>query len=198
MNIRNYLLRASVASSLATSLWAVSIGGATAANVVFFPNADISVTPYVISLDGGAATFTFTDINDVADTFIDGVSTGGNALVDSFVGYPTPFQQDSLVSGSDSFSSFPTPTGILYSDGLVSVGLEFQLSDGVHFGYATVFGPEVVQYGYNATPGAPIGTGALVPEPATWVMMIVGLGAMGALTRFRKPSSLKTLRSLSS
>jgi hypothetical protein len=188
MNIRKDLLRASVGGSLAIGLWAVSIGGATAENVVFFPNADISTTPYVISLDGGAATFTFTDINDVADTFIDGVSTGGNALVDSFVGFPTPFQQDALVSDSDSFSSFPTPTGILYSNGLVSVGLEFQLSDGVHFGYATVFGPEVVQYGYNATPGAPIGTGAVVPEAATWVMMIVGLGAVGALARSRNAS----------
>ena len=195
MNIRNHLLRASLAGSLATGLWALSMAGANAGNVVFFPNADISTVPYVISLDGGAATFTFTDINDAADTFIDAVSTGGNAQVDSFVGFPAPFQQDALVSDADSFSSFLTPTGILYSNGLVSVGLEFQLSDGVHFGYATVFGPEVVQYGYNATPGAPIGTGATVPEPATWVMLMIGLGALGACSRVSKPSC-KTLASL--
>ena len=184
MNIRKHLFRASVASSLAVGVWAISMAGANATNVVFFPNADISTMPYVISLDGGAATFTFTDINDTVDTFIDAVATGGNALVDSFVGFPAPFQQDVLISDSDSFSAFPSPAGILYSNGLVSIGLEFQLSDGVHFGYATVFGPEVVQYGYNATPGAPIGTGAAVPEPATWVMLIMGLGALGTLARF--------------
>jgi hypothetical protein len=183
MNISKHLFRASVASSLAIGVWAISMADARAANVVFFPNADISTMPYVISLDGGAATFTFTDINDTVDTFIDAVSTGGNAMVDSFVGLPAPFQQDILISNSDSFSAFPSPTGILYSNGLVSIGLEFQLPDGVHFGYATVFGPEVVQYGYNATPGGPIATGAAVPEPSTWVMLIMGLGALGALAR---------------
>ena len=169
---------------------------ANAANVVFFPNADISTAPYVISLDGGAATFTFTSVNDGDDTFIDAVSTGGNALVDSFVGFPAPFQQDILISDADSFSSFATPTGILYSNGLVSIGLEFQLSDGMHFGYATVFGPEVVQYGYNSTPGEPIATGAAAPEPATWVMMIVGLGALGAVADPKSGGAGKLWRSL--
>jgi hypothetical protein len=103
------------------------MAGAKAANVVVFPNADISTTPYVISLDGGASTFRFSDINDAADPFIDAVSTGGNALVDSFVGFPAPFQQDILISDSDSFSAFVVPTGILFSNSLVSVGLEFQL-----------------------------------------------------------------------
>jgi hypothetical protein len=56
MNISKHLFRASVASSLAIGLWAISIAGSNAANVVFFPNADISVMPYVLSLDGGAAT----------------------------------------------------------------------------------------------------------------------------------------------
>jgi PEP-CTERM motif len=171
-------------ASLAIGLWAMSMAGARATNVIFSPNADISLAPYVISLDGGAVTFTFTDINDTADTFIDAVSTGGNARVDSFVGFPAPFQQDILISDADAFSPFPFPTGILYSNGLVSVGLNFQLADGVHFGYATVFGPEVVQYGYNSTPGEPIGTGASAPEPATWVMLIIGLGTIGVFGRF--------------
>ena len=183
MNIPKCLLRASLAGCAAISVCAISMADANAANVVLFPNADLSTTPYVISLDGGAATFTFTDINDAADTFIDAVSTGGNAMVNSFVGYPAPFQEDILISDSDIFSPFAAPTGILYSNGLVSIGLEFQLSDGVHFGYATVFGPELVQYGYNTTAGAPIATLAAAPEPATWVMMIIGLGALGALAR---------------
>ena len=59
---------------------------AEAANVVVYPNADISTAPYVISLDGGAATFTFTDITSTVDTYIDAVSTSGNALVDFRLG----------------------------------------------------------------------------------------------------------------
>jgi hypothetical protein len=186
MNIPKCFLRTSVAACAAIGVCAICLPGAKAANVVFVPNADISTTPYVISLDGGASTFTFTDMNDAADTFIVGVSTGGNAMVDSFLGFPAPFQEGALVSDSDSFSAFTSPTGILFSNSLVSIGLQFQLSDGIHFGYATVFGPEVVQYAYNETPGAPIATLASAPEPATWVMMIVGLGGLGALARSEK------------
>ena len=91
MNIRKHLLRASVAGCLAAGLWALSMASASAGNVVFFPNADISTVPYVISLDGGAATFTFTDINDAADTFIDAVSTRGNGRVDSVCGFSGAF-----------------------------------------------------------------------------------------------------------
>jgi hypothetical protein len=189
MNIPKRFFGASVASSLVVAACTLSTTGAKAGNVVFFPNADISTTPYVISFDGGGSTFTFTDINDAIDSYIDGVSTTGSALVDSYLGtpgFPQPFQQDVLISDSDSFSAFPSPAGILFSNGLVSVGLEFQLPDGVHFGYATVFGPELVQYGYNAIPGAPIATGAAVPEPTTWVTLIMGLLAMGALPRLGK------------
>jgi hypothetical protein len=189
MNIRKRLLRAPAAGYIAVGFCALAMADAQAANVVFYPNADISATPYVISLDGGAATFTFTDIDDTVDTYIDAVSTSGNALVDSYLGtpgLPQPFQQDILISDSDSFSAFSSPTGVLFSNGLVSIGLEFQLPDGAHFGYATVFGPEVVQYGYNPTPGAPIGTGAAAPEPTTWVMLIIGMGALGALTGLGK------------
>ena len=194
MKIRKRLLGASAASCLAIGVCAIVVPDAEAANVVVYPNADISTAPYVISLDGGAATFTFTDINDTVDTYIDAVSTSGNALVNSYLGapgFPQPFQQDVLISDSDSFSAFPSPTGILFSNGLVSIGFEFQLPDGVHFGYATLFGPEVVQYGYNESAGVGIGTGAAAPEPATWVMMIMGLGAVGALAHLGKNRALR-------
>ncbi len=163
---------------------------AEAKNIVLFPDADFSSTPYTISLGGGTATYTFTYINDGLTA--DAVSTGGDALVNSFVGVPIPFELGTPIGGNgyDSFTAFPSPTGILYSIAEDSIGIQFQLPDGVHFGYVTTLGPEVIQYGYNDTPGASIGTGAAAPEPATWVMLVVGLGVLGALGRRSAKASL--------
>jgi hypothetical protein len=112
--------------------------------------------------------------------------------VNSFVGVPIPFELGTPIGGNgyDSFTAFPSPTGILYSVAEDSIGLQFQLPDGVHFGYVTTLGPAVTQYGYNDTTGASIGTGAAAPEPATWVMFILGLGVLGALGRRSAKASL--------
>jgi hypothetical protein len=86
------------------------------------------------------------------------------------------------------FAPLPTPTGIPFSIAEDSIGLEFSLSDGIHYGFVTTLGPEVIQYGYNTTPGGLITIG--VPEPATWVMVMVGFGILGAaagVSAVRKP-----------
>jgi hypothetical protein len=189
MNNRKRHRRASAAVALAMGLCALSMARAEAKNVVLNPDADFSSAPFTISL-GGAATYTFTYINDGLTA--DAVSTGGAALVNSFLGVPIPFELGTPIGGNgyDSFTAFPSPAGILYSIAEDSIGLEFQLPDGVHFGYVTMLGPEVIQYGYNDTPGASIATGAAAPEPATWVMFIVGLGVLGALGRRSAKASL--------
>ena len=51
------------------------MASAGAKNIVLFPDADFSSTPYTISFGGGAATYTFTYINDGLTA--DAVSTGG-------------------------------------------------------------------------------------------------------------------------
>jgi hypothetical protein len=183
MNIRKHQLRASAAMALATGLCTFSMAAAEAKNVVVSLEADFSSAPFTISFGGGAATYTFTYINDGLTA--DAVSTGGNALVNSFLSVPIPFELGTAIgdNGYESFTSFPSPAGVLYSIAEDSIGLQFQLPDGVHFGYVTTIGPEVIQYGYNDTPGASIATGAAAPEPATWVMLIVGLGVLGALGR---------------
>jgi hypothetical protein len=183
MNNRKRHPRASATMALATGLCVLSMASAGAKNIVLFPDADFSSTPYTISFGGGAATYTFTYINDGLTA--DAVSTGGAALVNSFLGVPIPFELGTPIGGNgyDSFVALPSPAGILYSIAEDSIGLKFQLPDGVHFGYVTTIGPEVIQYGYNDAPGASIATGAAAPEPATWVMFIVGLGVMGALGR---------------
>lgn len=190
MNIRKRHQRAAAAVALAMGFCPLSMAGAEAANVVFNPDADFSSTPFTISFGGGAATYTFTYVNDGLTA--DGISTGGDGLVNSFLGAPMPFGLGTPIgdNGYETFTPFPSPAGILYSIAEDSIGLEFQLPDGVHFGYVTTLGPEVIQYGYNNTPGASIATGAAVPEPATWVMLIIGLGVLGALARWGPKKSL--------
>jgi hypothetical protein len=169
--------------ALATGLCVFSMASAGAKNIVLVPDADFSSMPYTISFGGGAATYTFTYINDGLTA--DAVSTGGAAQVNSLLGAPIPFELGTPIGGNgyDSFVALPSPADILYSIAEDSIGLKFQLPDGVHFGYVTTIGPEVIQYGYNDAPGASIATGAAAPEPATWVMFIVGLGVMGAWGR---------------
>jgi PEP-CTERM motif len=107
------------------------------------------------------------------------VSTGGDGLVSSFLSTPVPYQAGILIDADSKFLAFPSPAPILYSVSLDNIGLKFQLPDGVHFGYVTTFGPEVLQYGYNQTPGGAIATGSSVPEPATWAMMLLGFAGLG-------------------
>ena len=69
--------------------------------------------------------------------------------MNSFLSVPIPFELGSAIgdNGYESFTLFPSPAGILYSIAEDSIGLQFQLPDGVHFGYVTTIGPEVIQYG---------------------------------------------------
>lgn len=191
MNIGRYCLGASVGLCVALGATPFTSMAARAAIVFFQPDADFSAAPYTISFAGGAATYTFTDIYDPSTDplTVAAVSTGGTAMVNSFLGQPIAFQLGALVGATGyAFAPLPAPTGIPFSIAEDSIGLEFSLADGVHYGFVTTLGPEVIQYGYNTTPGGLITIGA--PEPATWVMLIVGFGMMGAaagLSAVRKP-----------
>jgi hypothetical protein len=67
------------------------------------------------------------------------------------------------------------------------IGLEFELDDGVHYGYFDVSvsgsNPATLLYGwaYESIPNIPISTVA-VPEPSTWALIILG-GVLFAYTR---------------
>ena len=187
MKVRERLLGACVELCLALAIWIAAQAGAEAAIVLFYPNADFSATPYTISFGGGAATYTFTDIYDpsIDPLTVAAVSTGGSGLVDSLLGQPSAFSQGTVVgaTGYDDFVPFPTPTGIPYSIAEDSIGLKFTLADGTHYGFVTTLGSEVSLYGYNTTPGSFITVG--VPEPATWMMLLIGLAAVGATAALR-------------
>jgi hypothetical protein len=181
MNIRKDFLSASVRLCLALGISATTSVAARAAIVFSQPEADFSASPYTINFGDGAATYTFTDIYDpLTNPFtVAAVSTGGTAMVNSFLGQPIAFQLGTVVGATGyQFAQLHAATGIPFSIAEDSVGLEFSLSDGIHYGFVTTLGPEVFQYGYNTTPGGLITIG--VPEPATWVMLIVGFGILGA------------------
>jgi hypothetical protein len=187
MNIRSHLPRSVAALCLAAGIGLAAEANAEAALVFFYPGADFSSTPYTISFGGGLATYTFTDISSTSTDplAVDAVSTGGTGMVNAF-GAPVSFQLGSVIGDTGyPFAAFPTAAGIAFSLAETSIGLEFSLPDGVHYGFATTLGPEVVAYGFNSTPGGFIATTG-VPEPATWVLLIAGLGAVGAVASLRK------------
>jgi len=181
MRVRKWLLSAAGGLCLTFGIWADSLAVAKAAIVLTSPNADFSAAPYTIDFGGGTATYTFTDIYDPSTDplTVAAVSTGGSAMVNSFLGQPIAFQEDAVIGANGyPFSPLPTPSGIPYSIAEDSIGLAFSLSDGLHYGFVTTLGPKVILYGYNTTPGGFITVG--VPEPATWIMLIAGFGVIGA------------------
>ena len=190
MDLRKLITVASLDLCVAAGIWTVAEADAKAAIVLTQPGADFSAAPYTISFGAGAATYTFTDIYDpsVDPLTVAAVSTGGDAMVNSFLGQPIAFQEGTLVGATGyPFSALPTASGIPYSIAQDSIGLAFSLTDGIHYGFVTTLGPEVILYGYNTTPGGFITVG--VPEPATWVMFIVGVSVFGALARIAATTS---------
>ena len=189
--MRNHRSATGATVGLVLGVSALMGGGAKAANIVLYPSADFSADPYTVSFGGGAATYTFSYINDGYTA--DAVSTGGTGLVNSstFPGpgpQPIPFELGTFIgdNGYDTFTAFPSPAGIAYSIAEDSIGLKFTLTDGVHYGYVTTLGPEVLQYGYNSTVGAPIATGAAAPEPSTWAMILLGFAGIGYASHWRR------------
>ncbi len=119
-------------------------------------------TPLTISFGGGEATYTFTSV-DTGDGIGLAVTTGGDAEVSSFFGGVSDFGSGAAVDGNElyGFSAFPTAAVIPYSAADDYIGLSFAQSDGVHYGYVEVNGPEVVSEGYNATAATATTTGAV-------------------------------------
>lgn len=160
---------------------------AGAAVVTLTPDASIATTPYTITFQPGE-TLSFSNVSLTTTAFeaAIGVNTTGGAEVFSVGGAPDYFQTFATTNfPSDQlgvFAEYSTPTGIPYSVAEGLVGFEYTLADGIHYGVADVGGDSVFSYRLETTPGQSLGLSA-VPEPATWAMLLVGLGLTGSILR---------------
>jgi hypothetical protein len=118
------------------------------------------------------------------------ITTGGSAVLTSsrlmsgvsvFVGSPDSYNQiefvgpsyDVTLKGAQLFSP-PTDFG-----GDQSVGMRVNYSFGAALVNKVIFSSAGNSFEYDAVAGS-------VPEPATWSMLILGLGALGAMLRTRR------------
>ncbi len=175
---------AKLVAGLATvAAGAVSVPAANAAVVAAYVNGPtLTTAPFTISLPNSTARFTF---SAAASPFGPGaaVATTGTGQVSTIFGGIADFFADSTIDGNLSFAAYPTATLIPFSAADDYVGFSFTQTDGTHYGYAEVFGPSVVKFGYQTSPNTAILTG--VPEPAGFAVLLSGLATL-AVSRRRK------------
>lgn len=178
--------------ALALILAVSVIGSATQAAVIVVNPSTVPLTsiPSPIVLGGGSATYAFTAATGAETGNGPGaaVATSGTALVASLFGSVTDFGLGATIDGNQlySFSAFPSRMVIPNSPADDFIGLAFTLPDGLHYGYAEVFGSNVVKLAYESAPRVGITTGATtaaVPEPATFALLGVSLVGLVAFRR---------------
>ena len=163
----------------------VTLANATTANIVF-----TSATPTYYFLGAQAA-----DVNVNATTWTlsnllgngGALTNGGSNTVDGFgVFNQTIDQFDGFGARSSSISFTLTNVGGTWgSDSLVLTANSLGNTVGAHIGACDAGCTQFLSTGFATN-----GPGGVIPEPATWAMMIVGFGGIGAMLRRRRSLAL--------
>ena len=168
----------------------MAVAPAAAAPVVTTVNADLTGTPFSFSFMGG----TFSVTGNGGFPSILAVSTSGGAAVRTVFGNPstdfvnrgTVVYDQNILGG---YGSFPSLTPVPFSNSDNFLGLRVTSGGQDFFGFLFTTNSRLNSYGFETTPGVGItattALAAAVPEPATWGMMILGMGAIGFAMRRR-------------
>ena len=160
---------------------------------------DFAANPYPVAFDPTSSLiFTLVDPSFFAYNPA-GVSTTGTTQVLS-LGAPfyNPSQPTSFFSnrggsiGPDTlgqYLGYATPAAVPYSISESIVGFRFDLGQGYQYGYADLAGSTLYGIRYETTPGVLVGIAA-IPEPATWALLVAGIGMTGVGMRARRRSGV--------
>ena len=160
-----------------------------------------TATPFVFS----DASFLFSYDPAAAASFSDpySIQTTGTGQASAFGGFlgipvqPSPFDQSGVTIDGNlfpSFASFPDKTTIPYSVVAEDLPLRYMVGADYFYGYARLNGNGTLNLAFESLPNTAITAGATitgplanaVPEPATWMMMLLGFGAVGFAARRRR------------
>lgn len=168
------------------AIGALSMAPAQAAVINTYFNAPLSTAPVTFAL-GGVGSISFTAATTGYGPGA-AVATGGNAQVTTVLGQVADYGSSTVFDGTASFASFTSPATIQYSAADDFIGLSYTAADGVHLGYAEVFGSNLIGIAYQSVAntnitGANITGASPVPEPASIALMLVGIAGIGFVRR---------------
>lgn len=170
---------------------------------------DLDVTSFSVSLDPGATTFTLGavlagDINPaLAGFYVIGVDTGAGAIRPfGAIGEPNVIFDQVLIvqkNGTATLGANPltvdmvgnqfiltVPTSLLPSTGATLANYGFNIWP--RFGATVTGNSQISDFAPNNALLSISGVFTAVPEPASWLTMLLGFGLIGGAMRFRRRS----------
>jgi hypothetical protein len=168
---------------------------AMAVPVITAVNADLANDPFTFSYRGSS--FTVTGSGGFPNYLA--VSTAGGGAVRTVFGAPsTDFTDRGTVvydaNTLGGYASFASLTSIPFTNGNNFLGLRVTDGGQDYYGFLFTTDARLNSYGFETTANTGItateSVASVIPEPATWGMMIIGFGLVGASMRRRRQSSI--------
>ena len=181
---------AAIAGGFAIGALSMASAQAAVINTVF--NAPLTTVPVSFALGSGAGTISFTAVTtDVGPGAA--VATNGTVQATTIFGQVADYGSATVFDGTASFASFSSPATIQYSAADDFIGLSYTAADGVHLGYAEVFGSNLIGIAYESAANTSItGVSLLstsVPEPASLAVLASGMAVIGLARRAKRSAT---------